>query len=357
MPHPILRILLTAAAAGPAAAETLHAVTLNAWHGLRPEAALRLDGEPAVRREVRLAGQLQALADIAPDLLFLQELNPAPGLARRYAVALGHDEVHKVDSCGIRIGGCGVPTNVRSGLAILARPGLGLRRLGASRLSGSGLCSDVAGFQLAESRYALFAEITLGESPVLLVNVHLHNAPRSTRSDPRLAELVSEGTLTVEEAARVAERIERRVKRQEREVEALLAAIDRRAARARYAGIVLAGDLNAEPGAEAFDALVRHGFRPAFETGSPPAPTYDPSANADNAALAAPKRSPYPTFGLSALADLYAAERARPRRIDHVLVRGCLEASETARVLDRPEDGLFPSDHFGIRTRISIAQD
>jgi endonuclease/exonuclease/phosphatase family metal-dependent hydrolase len=355
-PGPILGCFLVVTAFVPAAAEgAVDVLTLNAWHGLRPSVALRLDGEPTARRDARRAIQIDALAEIAPDVVFLQELNPVAALARFYAVALGYDEVHKVDSCGIRIGRCGVPSNVRSGLAILARPALGLERLGAQRLSGSGMCSDLAGLQLSESRYALFARITLAGSRLLLVNVHLHNVPGDPiRSDPRLAELVRAGELEVEDAARVVARIERRARRQEREVEALIAAIEKRARGSDYSGIVVAGDLNAEPGSPTLEALARHGFRPALEP--IPTPSYDPRVNSENATLAVPQRGPYPTFGSPALARLFADEQNRPRRIDHVLVRGDLDLRDTERALDRPRDGLFPSDHFGIRARIVVAR-
>jgi len=351
---PLLRLALLAVAATPSSAETsIEVLTLNAWHGLRPKAALRLDGEPKPRREARIETQLDALAEIAADLVFLQEINPAPPLARRYAAGLGYDEVHKIDACGIRIGRVGVPTNVRSGLAILARPGLGLRRLGSVRLSGPGGCSDAAGFQLGESRYALFAEVSLAGARLLVASVHLHNAPcGSPQFEERLAQLVRSGELPTREAAQVSERIARRVRRQRKEVQALARAIERRARRAPYAGIVVAGDLNAEPGSQTLNTLVRHGFRPALEPLGPPAPTYDPGVNAENAALAASPTSPYPTFGRPALVGLYAAERARPRRIDHVLVRGALEIRATTRALDRPSEGLFPSDHFAIRARL-----
>ena len=350
----LLRLALCAVAALPARAESrLEVLTLNVWHGLRPKAAWRLAGEPEERRQVRLAAQLDALAEIAADLVFLQEVNPAPALARRYAERLGFDEVHKVDACGIRIGSVGVPTNVRSGLAILGRPGLELRRLGSARLSGLGGCSDAAGFQLGESRYALFAEITHAGRRVLLVNVHLRNVPcGSAGFEERLAQLVRAGELPPDEAAEVEARVVRRTRRQEQEALALASAIERRAGRAPYAAIVVAGDLNAEPGSETLNTLVRHGFVPALEPLGPPAPSYDPLTNAENAALAAPATSPYPTFGRSALVGLYAAERARPRRIDHVLVRGALEIRATTRTLDQPRAGLYLSDHFAIRARL-----
>jgi len=341
------------AATQAAAAPEIEVVSVNSWHGLRPRAAFRLQGEAKPRRETRIEVQIEALAELYPDILFLQEMNPAPGLARRFADQLGYDEVHKIDACGIRVGSIGIPTNVRSGLAILARRPLGLRRVGAARLSGPGGCADAAGFQLGESRYALFAEVTVGGARVLLADVHLHNVPcGSPQFDAEVERLVRAGDVAAAEAAQVIRLVDRRRGRQEREARALVAAIERQARRASYAAVIVAGDFNAEPGSAVLSEIERHGFRLAIEPADAPAPTYDPIVNAENTSLAAPPGFPYPAFDRPALAALYAAERARPRRIDHVLVRGNLRIVATDRVLDAPRDGWFPSDHFGVRARL-----
>jgi endonuclease/exonuclease/phosphatase family metal-dependent hydrolase len=331
----------------------IEVVSLNAWHGLRPQAAWRLAGEPKARRGARLEAQARALEEIAPDLLFLQEVNPAPRRARELAERLGYDEVHKIDACGLRVGAVGIPTNIRSGLAILARRSLGLSRVGAVRLSGPGGCNDAFGYQLGETRHALLAEVEVAGARILLADVHLHHVPcGSLAFTDELSALAHSGDVDRAEADEIAERVARGRARQEREARALVEAIDRHAARTSYAAVIVAGDFNAESGSAVLGTLVRHGFRLAVDPSPGGAPTYDPVANPDSTSLAAAPSAPYPTFDRPALAALYAAARARPRRIDHVLVRGALRMTATDRVLDTAREGLFPSDHFGVRVRL-----
>ena len=64
-------------------------------------------------------------------------------------------------SCGIHLPPIKIPTNVNDGLAILARPGLDLRRVHTKRLSGDAVCTATFGFQTKESRYALLGEINV----------------------------------------------------------------------------------------------------------------------------------------------------------------------------------------------------
>ena len=107
-------------------AETkLEVLTFNVWHGRRSgESRRRFPGEEVGRAERRFERQIEEIRRIDPDVLLLQEVNPNQRQARRYARALGYDEIHKVTSCGIHLGKLyKLPRNVNEGLAILARLG------------------------------------------------------------------------------------------------------------------------------------------------------------------------------------------------------------------------------------------
>ena len=118
-------------------------------------------------------------------------INPNRGATPQ---ALGYDEIHKVTSCGLHLGGIyKIPKNVNDGIAILAKPELGLRRVGKKRLSGNAKCSATWGIQTKESRYALFGEITVAGQKVLVTTTHLAS-PAFTPADfdDQLEKMVTE---------------------------------------------------------------------------------------------------------------------------------------------------------------------
>ncbi|MGB5880208.1 MAG: endonuclease/exonuclease/phosphatase family protein, partial [Thermoanaerobaculia bacterium] len=164
-----------AEAADAETGDTLRVLTYNVWHGLRSgESNKRFPGEDPADMEGRVAAQIREIERLAPDLIFFQEVNPNQPEARKYAQALGYDEIHKVSSCGLHIGGLyKIPRNMNEGIAILARPELGLKKIGKIRLSGNAKCTATYGFQTKESRYALFGEITVGGRNLLVATTHL----------------------------------------------------------------------------------------------------------------------------------------------------------------------------------------
>lgn len=91
-----------AASEGP---PELRVLTFNVWHGLRSgENNRKFPGEDPERRERRLEWQIEEVRRLDPDVLFFQEVNPAKGLAQRYAEAFGYDVLYKTTSCGFHLG-------------------------------------------------------------------------------------------------------------------------------------------------------------------------------------------------------------------------------------------------------------
>ena len=130
--------LIPAESAAEMKRDRLTVLNYNIWHGLNPTSALRFDEfETRERREARLAGFLEQARALDPDIIFLQEVNPAPDRSKGIARALGYDRVFLVDNAGIKIGSLGLPTNLRSGLAILAKKDQGLKKLGGRKLAGT----------------------------------------------------------------------------------------------------------------------------------------------------------------------------------------------------------------------------
>lgn len=349
-----LLALLLAPASPPAAAgePALRVASLNAWHGLRTEGVWRFPGESRERSERRFALQVEELRRLDPDVVFLQEVNPSPRRSRRYARLLGMTEIHVVTSCGVHLGPIKIPANMNEGLTILARPELGLRRVGLEVLSGRRRCwGDHLGFQTKEARYALVGEISWLGRRVLLVDTHLHGAPWVAPDfEERLAELVARGVLTPDQRREILEELEGHRRRTLDEMERLLAVIERRAgAAAGSPAVVLAGDLNSTPDSEVVRAAEGAGLRAAAaSTAERPLVTWDPVRNADNYRIGAKLEPPLPTFGRVEVEELLKEREVTPRQIDWVFVSAAWGATACEVVFDQPRDGLFASDHFGL---------
>lgn len=373
----VLAALLCAPAGGTG--ETLTILTYNVWHGFyRDERArvFRLPEESADHREERLRDQERLLRRLAPDLVFLQEVNDLPRRAARYARALGgYASIHQLQDCGIKLLGAGVPTNVFSGLAVLARPGLSLERLAAVKLSGPALsaCHDRFGFQTGELRYALLGALTLADGRrVLVVNTHLHASARRTEALERgLAELVRDAEIEPAQAADVEARLDAAARRRLAETRRLLAAIGEERRRSSYAAVVLAGDLNATPSTPVLEAVEAAGFRNATRAArGDDLATWDPDANPLIAPLAERWRANLPWFGNPRLRALIKSHDPAPRQIDHVFLAGLApDAATHAALFATSADGgeppaapgdpgtalpRFPSDHFGLVIRLEI---
>ncbi len=333
-------------ASGP----TLRAITFNVWHGLRSgESNKRFPGEDEERKERRLAWQIEELKRLDPDVLFFQEVNPNQPLARWYAEQLGYDEIHKVTSCGLHLGGIyKIPKNMNEGLAILAKPKLGLRRVGKKRLSGNATCSATWGFQTKESRYALFGEITVNGKKVLVTTAHLFSAPFVLPSfDEDLEKLVEQGVLEPGQRDEILAARAQKVARAKGEAKLLVQEIEKRRARlGPNTPAILGGDFNAEPDAPGIAAIKAAGF---LEAGTgPDFHTWDPVTNEVNYGIGSKRHDPLPTFDKPEVQELLSYRHTTPRQIDHIFVSPDFEVVAAAMVLDQDKDGIYPSDHFGI---------
>jgi len=357
--------LLLAGAGSPAAAaeaetgETLKVLTYNVWHGLRSgESNKRFPGEDPADKETRVAAQIREIEKLGPDLIFFQEVNPNQPQARAYAQALGYDEIHKVTSCGLHIGGLyKIPRNMNEGIAILARPELGLKRVGKKRLSGNAKCTATYGFQTKESRYALFGEITVDGRSLLVATTHL-SAPPFVLSDfeEELEGLVAEGALDEAQRDEILAQLERKRQRNLAEAEGLLAQIEKRRVDRGNPGqersVIFGGDFNTAPGTPAVEAITAAGFRSV--TKGSELPTWNPAMNVANYSIGTKRAEPLPTFDLPQIEELLAVRRTTARQIDHIFVSEGLVAESAEMVLDHEVEGKFLSDHFAVLAVVRI---
>jgi endonuclease/exonuclease/phosphatase family metal-dependent hydrolase len=351
-----------------ARSDTFKVVTYNTLHGLEVGKLWVRKVESDDERLARFKARIDQLADIQPDVILLQEVNPLPDMAQQYVRALkergmDYDQVHQVDACGLRIApGLGIVPGLNNGLAILARTSLQLRMVGSIKLSGSfGACGDYAGFQLGELRYALLAEIMAPgmELPHLVATMHLHSGiERDARMLHDLMEAHKLGLLHHYDHLMGALTMDQQ--RRKMELHALVDAIHEQQLHQRYAGIIFGGDLNFEAGSPEYQELEKAGFSDSalLAVGMPMWNTYDPSKNA----LAAHEEQLLPPELIDATAEETASDRnevlklyrraiTMARRIDFLFSTSFMPtACLSQRIIGEPTPmrSAFGSDHYGL---------
>jgi endonuclease/exonuclease/phosphatase family metal-dependent hydrolase len=336
--------------------ELLTILTYNLWHALNPDGPVRFaEQDTPTEREARLQTFLHHARELNPDVMFLEEVNPAPRLARRIARELDCDAHFTVDNAGIKIGAFGPPFNLRSGLAILAKKALRLRRRGGCKLSGGfGFVRRWLSLQGDEFRHAIAAEATIDGRRILLLGAHLHHGPEAD-ADIRAAieRLVAEKKITARRAQEIVGIFNLASARREREIARALA-FARRLAPAETP-ILFAGDFNASPDAPELLRLKReHGFRSATADDDPAKllMSWDYRRNPNTHFFADFK--PVHQFEPAAMAALQAAIVQQTKRLDYIFYRGFdgwLAPAAAGLFADQPWQGRLGSDHFGIWAR------
>ena len=332
--------------------DTLTVVTYNIWHGLNPVGLVRFEEfETPERRETRLQGFFAQVRALDPDILFLQEVNPAPEKSERIARELGYDRVYQIDNAGLRLGGYGIPANLRSGLAILAKKDLALEALGGSKLSGPpGFCSTALSLQYSEFRYAVAAAVTVNGRRLLLMDLHLHHGPEVTpEMRSALDDLVEEGAIDQSRASEVIDTTNQSSERRSGEFGRAIELAE--AVGYQETPMLMAGDFNAAPGAPELDWLIRtKGFRPVSEYDVAKAPyTWDTEGNPNTGFSS--EFQPVHEFEPVVMDRLRPVMDSRSRHIDYIFHRrvdGFLVLKETGVFGDTPHEGIMASDHFGV---------
>jgi endonuclease/exonuclease/phosphatase family metal-dependent hydrolase len=323
-------------------------LTFNAWHGLDGKGTLcHGELETPAGRASRLERQVRKLAQCGPDLAFLQEVNPLPKRLPQLARALSMRAVSQSDLCGIKIWGKGVPANLTSGLAILAKDELG--KFEGLRLSGSRWSFATAhfSFQLAETRYALLAE--LKNSPMgrlLVVNTHLHHGLEPSQTLlAGLQRLFYDKILSAAQLDEILKILNGARERRNREGHRLLDRIEKLAP--AYDGVILAGDMNADPESSTIEQFRNHHLIEIVPAGFN---TWDKAANPHIFHLSETFQLTVPDFGIAPLAQMLRTHESRSTRLDYIFTSKELSTKVQSVSLFGhdigPEKSI--SDHFGI---------
>ncbi len=353
VPPLLAALVLLTMSAQPA---SLKVATINVWSGLDYRGTFRFgEYETAERREQRFRALVDGLGRLSPDVVFLQEANPVSSFTERLADALGYEHLHQVCMGGIKFGPLGIPSNFKEGIAILARPGLGLRHAGTWKLSGgAGLHGDVMTFQFTEACFALAASLTIEGKTLYVVNTHLHSVPQMDSSlHRRLEDDVRAGTISRPDfdAAVAAWR------------EGLDLQAEQLGVLQKHLGglppevpVILGGDFNMPPDRDTLAGFrVRNGFSDALDASARRDPTWDPAGNENvgySMRLTDISGSPLEAFDRL---DAYA--NGVPSHIDHLFLSrhfGAVAVREAAVVLDSAAGGIHASDHYGVMAEVDL---
>jgi len=357
--------LLPSVLSGQAASRTtLRILTVNTWSGLDYDGFFKFgEYESDERREERFAALVGQIKKSAPDAIFVQEANFAGHYARRLAGALGFTEIHQVSNGGIKFGPVGLPSNFKEGMAILARPSLGLQRHDVWKLSGPfGLYGDFATFHFGEAVFSLVGKIIVNETPLYLVNVHLVASPPDEENLFRKLRQLPEGReITDEQFGQALAAAKEKNQRRGEEVKKLLEDLK---SLPEGAPAIIAGDFNAAidspevktfiSSAGALDTLtVAREKNPA---GSEERRFSWDSVRNENIAYSS---RPVNASGqkLEGYALLNALDAAIQRRIDYVFLNKKFRPEDvlsSSITIDSKESGLHPSDHFGVFAEVDL---
>jgi endonuclease/exonuclease/phosphatase family metal-dependent hydrolase len=338
-------------------AQPLCVLTINIWSGLDYEHAFRYgEYESAERREMRFQWLLTQTKALNPDVVFIQEANPIGRFASRLADSLSFDEIHHVCNGGIKFGPFGLPTNYKEGTAILARKSLNLQPFDVWKLSGSfGLYGDALTIHFDESIFSLVGKITVEDTPLYLVNVHLSAAPPY---DSVLAEmfqnLFNNGMMTKEEYQRALEQWKNEATRRELEIERLLDCIEQLPPETP---IIVAGDFNAAPDSPEMVMFQTSGkFLDSYPLNkSLQQYTWDSKDNENVSFSTWMTDAEGDTLdGYGRLSALYDT---RSRCIDYVFLSHHFkpeDVSDCRIVLDSLVHGVHASDHYGVFAEVNL---
>ena len=245
-------------------------LTYNTLHGLEVGSFSVKPGESKEERATRYALQFEQLAQIAPDVMLLQEVNPLPDMAEAYveglrALGLAYTEVHQVDACGIRLAPrVALFPELNNGLAVLAKAPLQVRKVVGLKLSGGiGWCSDLIGLQFGELRYALIAEVVIPatQRKLLTVSLHLHSGiERARHFMDLITEAEQQGRIRREDYQEVMTALTEGQTRRIGEVRTLVQEVQKLRADGSYAAVIIGGDFNFEPGSPEYRELVAAGL-------------------------------------------------------------------------------------------------
>jgi endonuclease/exonuclease/phosphatase family metal-dependent hydrolase len=332
-------------------------MTLNVWSGLDYKGTLMMgEYESPEIRERRYQAFLAEIRRLSPDVIGINEANFLPDYVERLARDLDFDIIHHVGVSGARIGRAGVPWNLREGDAILARRGLCLEFAGRKHLGGGGFVYNWASFHTDDATQVLVGSISAGWQQIFVAVTHLHASPEDSPAMlGKVKSLAAKLGRDEQETAQALAQLKADNDWRAGEVKSLLSYLS--ATVPKGAPIILLGDFNAVITSPEIRPLVEAGWTDAYgAVARDDGFTWDPARNMNI-------RKYYPGEPDDKHAGLYEYlcrhKETQRSRIDFIFLNNAFSASrvmESAVCADRVTGGVHPSDHFGVVSKISLAE-
>lgn len=346
-------ILVIGLSAGFIHSQDLRCVSYNIWTGLDYEGMLKMgEYESKQVRETRYQGLLKEMRELDPHIIALNEVNYLPGSARRLARDLDMDQIFAFGNTGLKILGLGIPTNLREGEVILAKPELELKLAGRHKLSGDRISiqNRFLSIHFKETHFLLLGRVNWQDQDIYIANVHLH---ASILMDPELDSLlqveIEGGKLQDIEYGNILDQLDAGVQRRVDEVSELFDYLH--AAVPKDAPIILMGDFNDIPGSLIHEMITLHaGYLDTYAAAKPDLEGYTwyPQINTNI--------DPLQTEHFLDKDEIWSRmdllDYRSNTRIDYVFVtpRSGLTIKDSQVVFKTPYDGIMPSDHLGVIT-------
>jgi endonuclease/exonuclease/phosphatase family metal-dependent hydrolase len=315
---------------------TFQVISFNLWHGLNHTKPFLMppaeDWTQKKARDSLFHETIRNLKAQSPGIFCFQEVNPVSKKTKIMKESLGLEGHFGEGNVGIRLGNFSYPPLLQEGLATLFTSEftpLGPEQ--SKRIVLSGDCFDSRApilnspftFQLKERRIALFCRLKWQNLTFVVVNTHIHhgNPKWKASGDRRLSELTSlfqnlDVYTTPEDL------------------------------------VLLCGDFNCYPGLPEYDLILQKGFQELSlnQKSKESIITWDPSLN------------PVCQNSVELSQDPLAREWDEQKNaFDHIYLKtpesrkGLLKNVATERIFDKPNSqGIFASDHFGIRCELSF---
>lgn len=336
----------------------LRLVNINAWIGSIPRGLLGLASlEPNGHKEAREAALVEEMLVLRPDVICMQECLPLPSFATSVAERLGYDVVYRVCNGGFRLFRLGLPFGVQAGegLAILARKELGMKRVGTKKLSGMGSVNRFWSLQLGPVRYAIAVRVELDGREAIVVNTHIrYGFPNRATFLKAWEELYAAGHVKSPVPASWIVRLARSNRRvRDKELKRLGHWLLKLRQKNNGAPVIVGADFNVDPNTPQMTSfLAATGYTNLLPAFHPGVLTWDPVNNTNSQLGLSPTWPDGGTKGLIMLLMSYLD--SIPQCPDHILASPGLEALDVDLCCNVPLDGVFPSDHYGIRADFRI---
>jgi len=358
MKRNIIAVFFIIIISSTAFSEPLKIVDFNIWFGMDGDGLLKMgEYEDRATRNTRLDIVIKELKEMNPDIIFLQEVNPAGRVTSKLQRELNYSAIVKIYNGGIRLFGLGLPVNLNMALVILAKKELKLKSPGSMQISGpSGLYSRCITFHLSEARFIQAGEVTVGNKKLLLFNTHTHAAlPETNDMFLTVEDWLKEGKITKTEKEEIDQGIVEDWARRKKEITAIGDYIEKKAGGEPY---ILAGDFNTTIDTEEMNDLVKRlNLTDTFYAINPDLPgfTWNPGKNPNTCFDASLKYvNGKEKKGVGLLSALFDQNT---RRIDFILLSNSFDKEDVvaSRVeFDKPINSVYPSDHFGVYSEVQF---